>query len=59
MISLSAPVELRHFDEYRRVAKALVVAFISFARGSDDKELCSDLERSALAGPPFRPAATP
>ncbi len=44
MISLSAPVELHHFDEYRRVAKALVMAFISFARGSDDEKLCSDLE---------------
>jgi len=45
MVSLSAPVELHHFDEYRRVAKALLMAFISFARTSDDEELCSDLER--------------
>jgi len=45
MLSLPTPVELHHFDEYRRVAKALAMAFISFARGSDDEELCSDLER--------------
>jgi len=44
MLSLPTPVELHHFDEYRRVAKALVMAFISFARGSDDEKLCSDLE---------------
>jgi ATP-dependent Lon protease len=44
LVSLPTPRSARHFDEYRRVGKALVQAFRRTARLVDE-ELCCDLER--------------
>ncbi|ABE64501.1 ATPase associated with various cellular activities, AAA_5 [Nitrobacter hamburgensis X14] len=45
LLSLPVPTDICHFGEHRRVAKSLLIAFVGFARSSDDEELCSDLER--------------
>jgi hypothetical protein len=45
LLSLPVPTGICHCGEHRRVAKSLLIAFVGFARSSDDEELCSGLER--------------
>jgi ATP-dependent Lon protease len=47
LLCLPVPRNADHFEDHRRVAKALLKAFYRVARQSDD-ELCSDLERFAF-----------
>lgn len=44
MLSLPVPTQVDHFEDHRRVAKSLLMAFTGFARNNDDETLCSDLE---------------
>ena len=45
MLSLPVPSDMRHFGDYRRIAKSLLMAFTGFARNGDDEKLCADLEQ--------------
>jgi ATP-dependent Lon protease len=47
LLCLPVPRHAAHFEDHRRVAKALLKAFYRVARQSDD-ELCCDLERFAF-----------
>ena len=45
LLSLPTPRDTTHFADHRRVAKSLLLALHKVARGNDDEELCSELER--------------
>jgi ATP-dependent Lon protease len=45
LLCLPVPSDVGLFEEYRRVGKALLQAFNKVVHGSDDEQLCCDIER--------------
>jgi ATP-dependent Lon protease len=45
LLCLPMPSDVSLFEEYRRVGKALLLAFNKVVHGSDDEQLCCDIER--------------